>query len=138
MFERRAQVRTCFAHSAFSLPECSEVNSMQRFVAELSTPIEEADFERSWRSDRALNDKHPKVIFTFSGRRVSALIDSDSPERWDSSNFYRVFSDAIRRVDHACNVRWPKAERTMVRFADLSQIGLITDFRVLSTCPECP
>jgi hypothetical protein len=77
---------------------------MQRFIAELSTAIEEADFERSWCSD--LNDKQPKVKFTFNGRRVSALVDSDSPERWDSSTFYRIFSAAVRRVDHACNIRW--------------------------------
>jgi hypothetical protein len=77
---------------------------MQRFIAELSSAIEEADFERSWCSD--LNDKQPKVKFTFNGRRVSALVDSDSSERWDSSSFYRIFSAAVRRVDHACNIRW--------------------------------
>ena len=79
---------------------------MQRFVAELSMSIEEADFQRSWGSDKTLNDKQPKVIFTFSGRRVSVVIDSDSSERWESSQFYRAFSAAVRRVDHACNVRW--------------------------------
>ena len=79
---------------------------MQRFVAELSTVIEEADFDRSWDRDQALNDKQPKVKFTFSGRRVSALVDSGTSERWPTSSFYRTFSAAVRRVDHACNIRW--------------------------------
>lgn len=35
----------------------SEVLSMQRFIAELSASIEEADFERSWCSDQSFNDK---------------------------------------------------------------------------------
>jgi hypothetical protein len=84
----------------------SEVISMQRFVAELSTPIEKADFERSWRSDPSLNGKPPKVEFTFERCRVSAVIDSDSPERWASASFYRSFSAAIRRIDRTCNIRW--------------------------------
>jgi hypothetical protein len=88
------------------LTAIQEVISMQRFVAELSTLIEEADFERSWRSDQSLDEKQPKVKFTFAGRRVSALIESDSSERWASSSFYRTFSAAVRRVDHACNIRW--------------------------------
>ena len=79
---------------------------MQRFVAELSTAIEEGDFDRSWCSDLSLNSKQPKVKFTFSGRRVSAVVDPDSVERWASASFYRTFSAAVRRVDQACNVRW--------------------------------
>lgn len=79
---------------------------MQRFVAELSTPIEKADFERSWRSEQSLNDEQSKVVFTFDRRRVSAVIDSDSSERWASVSFYRTFSAAIRRIDRACNIRW--------------------------------
>ncbi len=79
---------------------------MQRFVAELSTGIEQADFERSWRSDPTLNDKQAKVEFTFNGRRVSAVIDSDLSERWSSVRFYGTFSAAIRRIDRACNIRW--------------------------------
>jgi len=84
----------------------NEVISMQRFVAELSTPIEKADFERSWRSDRSLNDKQSKIEFTFDRRRVSAVIDWDSSERWASASFYRTFSAAVRRSDRACNIRW--------------------------------
>lgn len=79
---------------------------MQRFVAELSTAIREEDFERSWRSDQSLNDEQRNVRFTFTGRKVSAVIDAHSPERWASPSFYRTFSAAVRRVDHSCNIRW--------------------------------
>ena len=79
---------------------------MQRFVAELSTPIEKAEFEKSWHTDPSLSEKQHIVEFTFQGRRVSAVIDSDSPVRWAPAAFYRDFSAAIRRIDRACNVRW--------------------------------
>ncbi len=79
---------------------------MQRFIAELSTAIGEEDFERSWRSDPSLNVEQLNVKFTFAGRRVSAVIDSDSPVRWASPSFYRTFSAAVRRIDHSCNIRW--------------------------------
>jgi hypothetical protein len=79
---------------------------MQRFVAELSAAIEKADFERSWQSDESLHGKHPKVEFTFDQRRVLAVINSDSTERWASASFYRVFSAAVRRIDRDCNIRW--------------------------------
>lgn len=79
---------------------------MQRFIAELSTPIEQAEFERSWHCDESLNGKHPMVEFTFDRRRVMALIDSDASERWVSASFYRAFSAAIRRIDRNCNIRW--------------------------------
>lgn len=80
---------------------------MQRFMAELSTVIEQAAFEQSWRNDPALDETHQaKVDFAFDGRRVSALIDSDRLERWPSASFYRTFSAAVRRVDRSCNIRW--------------------------------
>jgi hypothetical protein len=80
---------------------------MQRFVAELSTVIEQAAFEQSWRNDPALDDtQKTNVDFAFDGRRVSALIDSDRLERWPSASFYRTFSAAVRRVDRSCNIRW--------------------------------
>ncbi len=79
---------------------------MQLFVAELSTAIGEADFERSWRSDQSLNDNQQKVKFSFSGQRISAVVDSSSPERWASSSFHRTFSAAVRRVDRSCDIRW--------------------------------
>ncbi len=79
---------------------------MQRFVAELSTAIEKAEFERSWCVDQSPDEKQPKVEFKFVGRKVSAVIDSDSLERWPSASFYRAFSAAVRRIDRACNIRW--------------------------------
>ena len=79
---------------------------MQRFIAELSAPIEKADFERSWHSDLSLGDQQPKVDFTFTGRRVSAVIDLDRSQQWASASFYRMFSAAVRRIDSACNIRW--------------------------------
>jgi hypothetical protein len=80
---------------------------MQRFVAELSTPIAKADFERSWASDAAVGaDHHPAVDFTFDACKVSAIIHSTTTERWECASFYRSFSAAIRRVDRSCNVRW--------------------------------
>jgi hypothetical protein len=65
----------------------NEVISMQRFVAELSTGIYKVEFERSWRSDGPLHDKRPEVEFTFDGRRVSAVVDSDSSDRWPRPAF---------------------------------------------------
>jgi hypothetical protein len=79
---------------------------MQRFVAELSTAIEQAAFEQSWSGDSTLDGKQPKVAFTFDGRRVSALVDSEDSARWPSASFYRTFSAAVRRVDRTCNIRW--------------------------------
>jgi hypothetical protein len=79
---------------------------MQRFVAELSTPIAKADFEKSWLGDESLNSRQPKVEFTFDHRRVLAVINSDTSERWTSASFYRTFSAAVRRIDRACNIRW--------------------------------
>jgi hypothetical protein len=79
---------------------------MQRFVAELSAPIEQAAFEKSWHSDESLNGKRPQVEFTFDYRRVFAIINSDASERWVSTSFYRAFSAAVRRIDRNCNIRW--------------------------------
>jgi len=79
---------------------------MQRFVAELSTAIGEEDFEKSWRSDPSLNPEQLNAKFTFTGRRISAVYDSKSSERWAAPSFYRTFSAAVRRIDHSCNIRW--------------------------------
>ena len=80
---------------------------MQRFVAELSTPIAKADFERSWASDATLKENHqPTVEFTFDDRKVLAVIHSESTERWACASFHLSFGAAVRRVDRACNVRW--------------------------------
>jgi hypothetical protein len=79
---------------------------MQRFVAELSIPIEKTEFERSWQTDQTLNDKQPKVEFVFAGRRVSVVVHSELSDQWPSASFHRTFSAAIRRLDGACNIRW--------------------------------
>jgi hypothetical protein len=79
---------------------------MQMFIAELSTPIDKVEFERSWRSAPSGDGPQPTAEFTFVGRKVSALIDSDSSERWSAANFYRAFSAAVRRLDRDCNIRW--------------------------------
>jgi len=85
--------------------EAVKVISMQRFLAELSSPIEKVDFEKSWRNDCPLNEI-PKVEFAFQGRRISVLIYSDLSDQWPSASFHRTFSETIRRLDAACNVRW--------------------------------
>jgi hypothetical protein len=79
---------------------------MQRFVAQLSTPIAQADFERSWASDVSLTANHQPVKFTFDVCKVLAVIDTENAERWACDSFYRTFSAAIRRVDRTCNIRW--------------------------------
>ena len=78
---------------------------MQRFVAELSSPVDKSEFERSWRSDSTL-DVEPKVEFVFAGRRVSVVVHSDSAAQWPSISFHRTFSAAVRRLDPICNIRW--------------------------------
>ena len=78
---------------------------MQRFVAELSTAIEKVDFEKSWHSDPNRHPE-PKVEFAFAGRRVSAVVHSDTAHQWPLASFHQSFSAAIRRLDGVCNVRW--------------------------------
>ena len=78
---------------------------MQRFIAELSSLINKDAFDESWRSDCLANPNYC-VAFGFADRRVSITIESRLAERWVSAAFQRTFSNAVRRVDHACNVRW--------------------------------
>ena len=78
---------------------------MQRFIAELSSPIDKGDFERTWENDSAVNpDFH--VDFVFAGRTVSITIEAGLLDRWQSHDFRRIFSGVIRRLDQNCNVRW--------------------------------
>jgi len=79
---------------------------MQRFIAELTSPIERADFEKCWRESPSSDDAHPKVDFVFTGSRVSASVHSGSANPWPSANFHETFSATIRRLDRTCNVRW--------------------------------
>jgi hypothetical protein len=78
---------------------------MQRFVAELSGPIEKAALEKSWQTDAASNPSF-LVEFGFVGRRVSITINSDVSNQWKSESFHRTFSSAIHRIDQHCNIRW--------------------------------
>lgn len=78
---------------------------MQRFIAELSSPINETAFDESWRRDCVANPNY-SVAFGFTGRRISITIESALADRWGSTAFQRTFSNAVRRVDHLCNVRW--------------------------------
>ena len=79
---------------------------MQIFIAELSTAIEKVEFEKSWRSVPSVDGDRRKVEFTFAGRKISALIESETAERWPSASFYRAFTAAVHRIDRACNIRW--------------------------------
>ena len=78
---------------------------MQRFIAELSSPIEKAEFDSSWQSE-ASTRAELEVDFAFDGRRISATIHSESDSPWDSQSFRRAFSRVIRRINASCNVRW--------------------------------
>jgi hypothetical protein len=79
---------------------------MQRFVAELSTTIDRAEFEKYWHADPDVNDSQAKVEFAFAGTRVSAAVDCGLAKPWPSASFHSTFSAAIRRIDRRCNVRW--------------------------------
>jgi hypothetical protein len=78
---------------------------MQRFMAELSSPVNKTEFETSWHSDPALSSE-PKVEFVFVGQTVSAVVHSDPAGQWPSASFHNSFSAAVRRLNRACNVRW--------------------------------
>ncbi|SPE25754.1 hypothetical protein SBA3_1210027 [Candidatus Sulfopaludibacter sp. SbA3] len=78
---------------------------MQRFMAELSMPVNKTDFERSWSVNPAIGSE-PKVEFAFVGQTVSAIVHSDLAGPWPSASFRQAFSAAIRRLNRACNIRW--------------------------------
>jgi len=79
---------------------------MQRFVAELSTVIDRAEFEKCWHADPSVTETQAKVEFVFTGSRVSAAVDCGAANPWPSASFHSTFSAAIRRLDRRCNVRW--------------------------------
>jgi len=78
---------------------------MQRFMAKLSSPVDKAEFEKSWQKDTALNHE-PNVEFFFVGQTVSAVVHSDYAGQWSSASFHDTFNAAIRRLNRACNIRW--------------------------------
>jgi hypothetical protein len=75
------------------------------FIAEVSNLIDKAEFERSWQSDSTINPNFT-LTFGFVDRRISATVESNMEDRWQSDAFHRTFSSAVRRVDQKCNVRW--------------------------------
>jgi hypothetical protein len=83
----------------------NEVVYMQRFVAELSSTVKKAEFEKSWYGDPCLHTE-PKVEFAFTGHRVSVVVHSDLAHQWPLASFHRTFSAAVRRLDSVCNIRW--------------------------------
>ena len=78
---------------------------MQKFIAEVSHLIDQDAFEKSWQSDPTINQNF-KVDFGFVDRRISITVESRVEDRWRSDSFYSTFSNAVRRVDRTCNVRW--------------------------------
>ena len=78
---------------------------MQRFMAELSSPVDKGEFEKSWQSDLTLTSE-PRVDFSFTGQTMSAVVHSQLAAQWPSANFHQSFSAAIRRLNRACNIRW--------------------------------
>src|SRR5215510_8978781 len=85
---------------------------MQRFIAELSNPIDEAQFESEWQGDSSI-DRSFTVGFTFTGRKVSIVIDSVRSAQWQAHDFHRVFSNTIHRLDQHCNIRWLRRARKL-------------------------
>jgi hypothetical protein len=77
----------------------------QIFIAEVTKLIDQIAFERSWKNDPAI-DGHFQVTFAFAGQRISATVECSQDRRWQSDSFHRAFSNAVRRVDGSCNVRW--------------------------------
>jgi len=92
-------------HRVKALDTPEEVALTQRFMAQLSSPVDKTEFERSWRSDPALPTE-PKVDFLFAGQTVSAVVHSELAGQWPSASFHQTFSAAIRRLNRACNIRW--------------------------------
>jgi hypothetical protein len=78
---------------------------MQRFIAELSNPIDQGQFEKEWQSDSGI-DRRFTAGFTFRGRKVTIIIDSAPDSQWQSHDFQRSFSNTVRRLDRHCNIRW--------------------------------
>ena len=78
---------------------------MQRFMAQLSSPVDQTEFERSWNSDPTLTNE-ARVEFIFVGQTVSAVVHSDFAGQWPSTRFHDSFNAVVRRLNRACNIRW--------------------------------
>lgn len=78
---------------------------MQIFVAVLSNPIDQVEFEKSWRLDCAGN-LFPGAGFAFAGQTISLRLEPGPGGRWQSELVHRTLSSAVRRVDRNCNIQW--------------------------------
>ena len=78
---------------------------MQVFIAELSNLIGQGEFEKSWHRDDAVNP-FLKVDFGFAGRRISITLEPGPSGRWQTESVHRSVTNAVRRVDQRCNIRW--------------------------------
>ena len=78
---------------------------MQTFVAVLSNPIDQGEFEKSWESG-CPGEMVGEVSFAFAGRTISLKLEPRPSGRWQTEGIHRTFSSAIRRVDQSCNIRW--------------------------------
>jgi len=78
---------------------------MQVFVAVLSNLIDEGEFEKSWRLDGAGNLFRDASV-VIAGRKVSLTLEPGPDGRWQTEMVHRTLSNAVRRVDQNCNIRW--------------------------------
>jgi hypothetical protein len=78
---------------------------MQRFIAELSNPMDQCQVEVAWKSCSGTH-RSGNIVFDVRGPRVTIVIDSKVDERWPTDDFYRTFTKAVRGLDKHCNIRW--------------------------------
>ena len=77
---------------------------MQMFVAQLSNQIDQVEFEKAWRGDSG--GSFAGVKFAFTGQTMSMELEPGPSGRWQTESVHHSVSDAVRRVDHKCNIRW--------------------------------
>jgi hypothetical protein len=78
---------------------------VQLFVAVLSNLIDQSEFEKSWRLHCAGNLMQDAGL-SFAGKRISLTLEPGPDGRWQTEVVHRKVSDAVRRVDQSCNIRW--------------------------------
>ena len=78
---------------------------MQIFVAILSNPIDQDEFEKSWRLGCEGNLLRGANV-VMAGRKVSLMLEPGPDGRWQTEVAHRTISGIVRRVDQNCNIRW--------------------------------
>jgi hypothetical protein len=78
---------------------------MQLFVAVLSNVIDQCELEKSLRLKSAGNFLQDAGM-SFVGRKISLTLEPGPDGRWKTEMVHRTLSDAVRRVDQSCNIRW--------------------------------